>query len=111
MNETETNVPLSNSDLAWQVAALQRQVFLLLVALVVVSATIVFYLFCESHFVSQELSQSRPQIQQVIQTYRANEQTIENIDKQLVNYGMSHPAYQPILKKYNLLPTATQPRQ
>lgn len=43
MNEPVSTT--SSPDLAMQVAALQRQVFMLLVSLIVVSATIVFFLY------------------------------------------------------------------
>ena len=93
----------SNSDLAQQVAALQRQVFLLLVALIVVAATIVFYLYYEGHVASQEYTAVRPEFTQLIQDYNKNALAIQSFEKQLVSFGTTHPNFQPILKQYGLI--------
>jgi cell division protein FtsL len=107
MNETETHLPSADSDLELQVAALQRQVFMLLLALIVVSATVVFYLYYQSRIVSYDLNQMRPQAMQVIQLYQRNQTAIENLNKELGNYALAHPEFQPVLKKYGWSPTAT----
>lgn len=107
MNDTETHPPALNSDMEWQIAALQRQVFLLLLALIVVTATVVFYLYYQSHVLATELDQYvRPQAQQVIQLYNQNARTIANFEAQVGNYAETHPAFQPVLKKYGWSPTA-----
>ena len=53
MNDTEIN---STGDLAGQLAALQRQVFTLLMALIVVSSTLVAYLGYESHHLGKDIA-------------------------------------------------------
>ncbi len=53
MNESEINSP---SDLAGQLAALQRQVFTLLLALIVVSGTVAAYLGYESYHLGKDIS-------------------------------------------------------
>lgn len=93
----------SGSDLAQQVAALQRQVFLLLVALIVVAATVVFYLCYEGHVASENYAGVRPEFTQLIQGYNKNALAIQNFEKQLVGYGTTHPNFQPILKQYGLI--------
>lgn len=111
MSDTESLSPSRNSDLEWQVAALQRQVFLLVLALVVVSATFVFYLFCESRFVSNDLATIQPQATQIIRTFSLNAQAIQNFRAQLVSYGTTHSGFQPILLKDGLVSPAMPPRQ
>ena len=59
MNDPELNLN-SPSDLAGQVAALQRQVFTLLLALIVVSGTLVAYLGYESHHLRKDIAASTP---------------------------------------------------
>jgi sensor histidine kinase regulating citrate/malate metabolism len=109
MSDTEPILPARNPDLEWQVVALQRQVFLLLLALVVISATIVFYLLCESRFMGTDLSQFQPQAMQVIRTFDQHAQAIQNFNTQLNNYALTHQNFQPVLMKYGWTPNATAP--
>jgi hypothetical protein len=104
MSDTESLSPAPNSELTWQVAALQRQVFLLLLALVVVSATIVFYLFCQSRFMGNDLAEVQPQAMQIIQTFNREAQAIQDFHAQLGNYALTHQNFQPVLKKYGWAP-------
>lgn len=105
MNETE-HLPSPASDMGNQIEALQRQVFLLLLALVVMSATVVFYLFCQSHFLSTDLDQLRPQAVQVISAYNTNRQKIEGFHQALNEYAATHPTFgQRVLAKYGWTPT------
>src|SRR5580692_5600318 len=97
MSDTEPILPARNSDLEWQVVALQRQVFLLLLALVVITSTIVFYLFCESRFMGTDLSSFQPQAMQVIRAYDQHIQAIQNFNTQLNNYALTHQSFQPVL--------------
>jgi hypothetical protein len=107
MNDTESQMPAQGQELEWQVAALQRQVFLLLLALIVVTFTVVFYLFYQSHILTNDLDTYRPGALQMIQTYNANARAIGNFESEVSNYGATHPAFQPVLKKYGLMPAAT----
>jgi hypothetical protein len=109
MSDTEPIIPARNSDVEWQVAALQRQVFLLLLALVVVSATIVFYLFCESRFMGRDLDDVQPQAMQIIRTFDQHAQSIQDFNVQLGNYATTHQSFQPILKKYGWIPGGSTP--
>jgi len=90
----------ASSDLEQQVAALQRQVFLLLVALNVVAATLVFYFFYESHVANIEYNDGRGRAIQIIDEYQKNALSIQKFDQELGNYGTTHRDFQPILKKY-----------
>jgi len=110
MNETETNLPAQNTGLEFQVEALQRQVFLLLLGLIVVTATFVFYLYYQEHIFRHDLDQITPRAKQVIQAYNHNALAIDNFNKQLVNYALAHPEFQPILKKYGWTPNAPKPQ-
>ena len=111
MNDIETHSPAQGSDIEWQIAALQRQVFLLLLSLIVVTATVVFYLYYESHVLTTQLDQYSPQAQQVIQLYQRNFRAIANFENQLGTYAQTHQAFgQQVLKKYGWSPTATPPK-
>ena len=93
MNDPEINSP---SDLAGQVAALQRQVFTLLLALIVVSGTLVAYLGYESHHIGKDIAAINGQI---IQPYKQKLPAIESFVSQLVAYGQAHPEFRPVLMK------------
>jgi sensor histidine kinase regulating citrate/malate metabolism len=110
MSDTESISPARNSDLEWQLAGLQRQVFLLLLALVVVTATMVFYLFCEARFMGKDLDEFQPQARQVIRAFNQHQQVIENFDTQVANYAVTHQSFQPILMKYGWTPNAAMPK-
>jgi len=102
MNNPEINSP---SDLAGQVAALQRQVFTLLLALIVVSGTIVAYLGYESYPCGKDVANINGQI---VQPYKQKLPAIENFITQIVAYGQSHPDFRPVLIKNGVVP-ATPP--
>ena len=108
MNEPEMNSPAA-ADLGEQVAALQQQVFSLLLALVVVSGTLVAYLGYESHHLGKEVNAIRPGAQQLIQAYKQNLPALETFVNQLVAYGQTHPDFRPVLQKYGINPLATPP--
>lgn len=93
MNDPETNSP---SDLAGQVAALQRQVFTLLLALIVVSGTLVAYLGYESHHLGKDIAAINGQ---VVQPYKQKLPAIEGFISQVVAYGQAHPDFRPVLIK------------
>jgi hypothetical protein len=104
MNETENNFPAAN-DMAYQVASLQRQVKLLLIALVVISGTLTFYLFYEARTMGTDLAAIEPQARQIIKNYNATRPNLEKFIQQLTAYGQTHPEFQPILRKYGISAT------
>jgi hypothetical protein len=110
MNDTEAHLPMQNSDMELQITALQRQVFLLLLALIVVSTTLVFYLYYQAHILGSDLTASRQREVQVIQTYQLHAPAIDDFNKQLVNYALTHPSFQPVLEKYGWSPSAMPPK-
>ena len=103
MNDSEIN---SSSDLAGQVAALQRQVFALLLALIVVSGTLVAYLGYESYHLGKDAKAINAQ---VVQPYMQRLPAIESFISQLVAYGQAHPDFRPILVKNGVVPATPPP--
>jgi hypothetical protein len=105
MNEPEMNSPVS-SELGEQVAALQRQVFTLLLALIVTSGTLTVYLFWQSRSTAKEIQLVNTQI---IQPFNQKRVAIEGFLNQLAAYGQKNPDFQQqVLKKYGL--TAVPPK-
>jgi len=103
MNESETNSPVQ-TELMDQVVALRHQVFTLLLALVVVSGTVTVYLYRQASLASKEMTAIKPQATQMIAAFKRDQPSMETFVKQLTAYGVTHPDFQPILKKYGIVP-------
>jgi hypothetical protein len=108
MNDSEIK-STEPSDLAGQVASLQRQVMILLLALIVVSGTLASYLYYQSRILGKDLAAIEPQAAQMINGFNQNEPNMEKFIQQLVVYGQTHPDFQPILKKYPIAVKNPQP--
>ena len=118
MNDSELN-PTPQSDLAARMAALQRQVSVMLMALLVVSVTLAAYLRYEDYTLHKDAATIRPQATQVISAFAGasagmNRQAITNFLVQIVAYGQKNPDFgQQVLKKYGFAPVpaaGTQPK-
>ena len=103
MSDTEINPP---SDLAGQVAALQRQVFTLLLALLVVSGTLVAYLGYESYHLNKDINAINTQ---VVQPYKQKLPAIQSFVSQIIAYGQARPDFRPILVKNGVVAATPAP--
>ena len=90
-------------------AALQRQVFSLLVALIVVSGTLTVYLYRQSSIARKDLEAIAPQAQTIIGAYNQNQKLMIDFVNALVSYGQTHPDFRPVLQKYGIAPVAGIP--
>jgi hypothetical protein len=107
MNESEMNpLPQSNpqTDMMDQVVALRHQVFTLLLALVVVSGTLTVYLYRQASVAKKDMAAVKPQATQMIDAFKRDHPMMDAFVKQLTAYGVTHPDFQPILKKYGIVP-------
>ena len=105
MNESETNLPVQ-IELMDQIVALRHQVFTVLLALVVVSGTLTVVLYRQARLTGRDIDAIKPQATQIIEAFKQEQPVMENFVKQLTAYGATHPDFQPILKKYGLVPPA-----
>ncbi|MGA2278788.1 MAG: hypothetical protein ABSG80_00640 [Verrucomicrobiota bacterium] len=105
MNESETNIPVQ-TELMDQLVALRHQVFTLLLALVVVSGTLTVVLYRQARLTGKDIDTIKPQATQIIAAFKRDQPAMENFVKQLTAYGVTHPDFQPILKKYGIVPQA-----
>jgi hypothetical protein len=103
MNESETNSP-AQIELMDQLAALRHQVFTMLLALIVVSGTLTVYLYRQARVTGKDIDAIKPQATKIIQAFSQNRVGMENFVKQLAVYGSTHPDFQPILRKYGIVP-------
>ena len=90
-----------------QMVALRHQFFTLLLALVVVSGTLTVVLYRQAKLTGRDIEIIKPQATQIIAAFKRDLPLMENFVKQLTAYGVTHPDFQPILKKYGIV--ATQP--
>jgi hypothetical protein len=101
MNDPEAS--RMNAEISEQIAALQSQVFTLLLVLVVVSGTLVAFLYYQS----RQLGKSIESIQTgPIAKFAQVQPVVQGFVDQLRVYSVTHPDFQPILKKYGISPTA-----
>lgn len=100
MNTLETG-----SEISQQIAVLRRQVFTLLLVLIVVSGTLTVYLYRQQKLMRVDIAAVKPQATQIVETFNQVRPNVENFVKQLVAFGNTHPEFQKdVLKKYGLLP-------
>ena len=98
-----------NEDINAQISALQRQVFALLLALIVVSGTLTVYLYRQASISGKDIDAIKPQAQKIIATYNENQALMVNFVNQLVAYGQAHPDFRPVLMKYGIAPVPGVP--
>jgi len=105
MNDSDTTH--THTELSEQIAALQRQTFTLLLALIVISGTLVSYLYYQSRVLGQTIDSTRQQSKPVAELYGQNQPAIQGFVDQLRAYGVTHPEFaQQVLKKYQIPPPA-----
>jgi hypothetical protein len=100
MKDSETSSH-SHAELSDQITALRRQMFTLLLTLIVVSATLTGYLYVQARHTRNDIAQTT----QIIQTIGKNRVAIQGFVQQLAAYGQKDPAFQAqVLKKYGITP-------
>jgi len=105
MNENESPLPANPADVSSQIAALQRQVFTLMLILIIVSGTMVAYIYYQSRQLGKQIEASRQQAVQIAKLYNQDFPIVQSLVKQLATYGQSHPDFQQaVLKKYGITP-------
>jgi hypothetical protein len=85
----------SNSD----ISALRNQIFVLLIALIVLSGTVTVYLYRQASVARKDIEAVKPQAEQVIGLFNQNQALMNNFFNAVVVYGKAHPDFQPILLK------------
>jgi len=105
----ESPLPTGATGVSEQIAALQRQVFTLMLILVVVSGTFVAYLYYQSRQLSKSIETSRLQAVEIAKIYNKDFPIIQSMVKQLAAYGQAHPDFQQVvLKKYGITPQSVE---
>jgi hypothetical protein len=106
--ETKTSDPVVEPEnLGAQCAALQRQVFTLLIALFVVSGTLTVFLWRQARYAQKDIEAVKAPAAQLIQAFNQEKPGMDKFVGQLVEYGRAHPDFVPILNKYRIPLTTT----
>jgi hypothetical protein len=94
----------THAEISDQICALQKQVFTLLVVLIVVSGTLTVFLYRQASVTRSDIATIRPQATQLIQAFSQNRPAIQSFVQQLAAYGQTHPDFQQqVLKKYGII--------
>jgi len=101
------NESTNSNELSDQVAALRRQTFVLLLALIIVSGTLTVFLYRQASLTRRDIAAIKPQATQIIQAFSQNGPNIQNFVKQLAAFGATHPDFRPVLQKYGIPPAGT----
>jgi len=95
----------SNSE----IASLKSQLFVQLVALVVVSGTLTVFLYRQASVAGKDLETVKPQATQLINVFNQNQQSVVSFVNEVVAYGEKHPEFKPVLAKYGIAPVPGMP--
>ncbi|MCX8090894.1 MAG: hypothetical protein N3I86_08175 [Verrucomicrobiae bacterium] len=107
--DLQTGNPPEPADWPEQRALLQRQVFFLLVALLILSGTVTVFLFWQVRHAKRDLAALRPVAAQVIQEFNQRKPDVDAFLARLADYGRTHADFAPIINKYQIRPTTGAP--
>lgn len=91
--------PINTDSSSAEIAALKNQLFILLVALIVVSGTLTVVLYRQATETGKQIEQT----QQALEMVAKQEKGISAFVEHLVMYAEKHPDFVPVLKKYGLV--------
>lgn len=104
MSDLQTTSPTATETDSWQqqCAALQKQVSTLLIGLVVLSATLTFYLWRQSRYTKTDLDRTKLVAGPVIQAFQRDKGQMEKFVADLSGFGRTHPEFLKVLATYNI---------
>jgi hypothetical protein len=101
MSDTE----MKSFDGDSQIEALQRQMFVLLLVSLVVSATLAAYFIYESHIYQKDAASLRPQATAIINAYNVERPNAEAFLNGIRSVGATNPEFnKQVLSKYGIPP-------
>jgi len=84
-----------------ELSSLRTQIFIQLVALVILAGCLTAYLYRQASMEGKKITQAI----RVINSYKQQEPAVINVLNELVAYGQKHPDFsRAVLKKYGLAP-------
>lgn len=92
-------IPENNDE----IAALKSQVFILLIALIVVSGTLTIFLYRQASVANKDITE----LQRMSAQTTTNEMVLRSVVVRLQSFGAKHADYEAVLKKDGFGPTQT----
>ena len=112
MSELETKSPAPANG-SGDNECLQKQLNILLVGLIVLSATVGVFLWRQVHYLRKDLEATRPLYNAMMQSMAQERPVVDAFAAKLADYARKHPDFAPIAQKYQLLgtngPATTKP--
>ena len=102
MNDLEIKSPAPEANPGDPSACIQRQLNLVLLGLVVLSATFAIFLWRQVHYSRQDLQTIRQQAAFMTQNFNQEKPVSDAFIARLVEFGRTHPNFIPILQKYQI---------
>lgn len=102
MNDLETKPEPTASGSRSDYECVQRQLNILLIAVVILSATFSVFLWRQTRYLRRDLEGLKPLAGPVIQRYNQEKPTVDAFVAKVAEYARSHPDFAPIAKKYQL---------
>ena len=115
MNDLETKPESNATGSRNEYEGMQRQLNLLLIAVVILSGTFSVFLWRQTRYLRRDLEGLKAQGGPAIQRYNQEKPTVDAFVAKVAEYARSHPDFAPIAKKYqlhsitNVPAAATQP--
>jgi len=103
MSENTTSSPTPAGDVSERLALLERQVTILLVALILVSGTLGVFFYRQASNLNKDYETVAPQARQVIEVYTKNQPAIQRLLTSLVQYSQTHKDIVPLLEHNGVL--------
>ena len=88
---------------------LQKQLNLLLIGLIVLSATLAVFLLMQTRYIRHDLTNMKPAASAIIQGYNQEKPAVDAFVSKVTEYARTHPDFAPIAHKYQLQVTNAAP--
>ena len=112
MSDPEATPPTSTTDGQGPCHAcegLQKQLNLLLIGLIVLSATLAVFLLMQTRYIRHDLTNMKPAAGVIIQGYNQEKPAVDAFVAKVTEYARTHPDFAPIAHKYQLQVTNAAP--
>jgi hypothetical protein len=101
MNEGENKL-MDAPETEDRYADLSRQLAMLRAAVLVASLTLTAYLYVQNRRIGKDVEVLRPQVQQLLDASKKDQDSMKAFAAKLLEYGQTHPEFTPILNRYGI---------
>lgn len=90
--------------------SLQKQLNILLLALIILSATVAVFLWRQVRYLKADMTAARPAFNAMSQGYAQEKPAVDAFVAKVTEYARTHPDFAPIAQKYQLLNSSNSPK-